>query len=60
MLKANIVDFVKVMIRFEPLGVWDFGLKIHKCIFVLELKKKKYSNWLFMKLAIFFFFNFVL
>ena len=25
MLKANIVDFVKVMIRFEPLGVWDFG-----------------------------------
>ena len=26
MLKSYIVDFVKVMIRLEFLGVWDFGL----------------------------------
>ena len=26
MLKSDIVDFVKIMIRFEFLGVWDFGL----------------------------------
>ena len=26
MLKSDIVDFVKVMIRFKSLGIWDFGL----------------------------------
>ena len=26
MLKLNVVDFMKVVIRFESLGVWDFGL----------------------------------
>ena len=26
MLKSNVVDFMKVVIRFESLGVWDFGL----------------------------------
>ena len=26
MLKLDIVDFVKVMIRLESLGVWNFGL----------------------------------
>ena len=26
MLKSDILDFVKVIISFESLGVWDFGL----------------------------------
>ena len=26
MLKSEILDFVKIMIRLESLGVWDFGL----------------------------------
>ena len=26
MLKSDILDFVKVVIRFESLGVWNFGL----------------------------------
>ena len=26
MLKSGVVDFVKVVICFESLGVWDFGL----------------------------------
>ena len=56
MLKSDIVDFVKVVIHFESLDAWDFGLGKSKMYFVLELKKKNHSNLLLMKLDFFFFF----
>ena len=40
MLKSDVVDFVKVVICFESLGVGDFGLGKSWMYFVLELKKK--------------------
>ena len=57
MLKSDIVDFVKVVIHFESLDAWDFGLGKSKMYFVLELKKKNHYNLLLMKLDFFFFFR---
>ena len=34
-------DFVKVVIGFEYLGVWDFGVEKLKMYFVVEIKKNK-------------------
>ena len=41
MLKSDILDFVKVVIRFESLGVWDFGLEKSKMYFCFRTKEKE-------------------
>ena len=53
MLKLDVVDFVNVVIRFESLRFW-FEKVID--VFLKKLKKKKHSNWLFIKLVILYIF----
>ena len=41
MLKLDTVDFMKVTVRFNSLGIWDFGLGKSWMFFCFRTKEKK-------------------